>query len=95
MLERDKLREASMKNRDVRASKNRKSTEDFIERKIMEAVYNGRTSVVFNTSKLRLMTFGDDMLLKDMLNSLKGRGLSVFVEKAELKKDDTIEVSWD
>lgn len=95
MLERDELRNESMKHRLEKAEATRKKAEEFINSKVMGAVYEGRTSVKFKTSKLRLLTFGDQLLLQDLINSLRGKGLTVYVNTSKDKNKDTIEVSWD
>lgn len=86
MLNRKELKEISLKNRNARAEKNRKSILDYMERMIMSAVNDGRTSIEFSEAKLKLMAFGDHHLVSDILNEYRDRGLSVYTDYDEKNK---------
>ena len=94
MLNRKELKEVSLKNRNAKADKNRKTIKDYMERVIMSAANDGRTSIQFDQAKLRLMAFGDSQLVSDILNHYRDRGLSVYADFDDESKKSIYRLSW-
>lgn len=93
-MDREELRAKSMENRTKNAERNRISVCGYVEKEIMSAVNMGRTSTILDYGRLKMIAFGNDDLLHDIVNHYRNGGLSIYhIKDSEGKKK--IEIGWD
>ena len=94
MMNREELRLRSIENREKNAERNRISVCGYVEKEIMSAVNMGRTSATLDYGRLKMIGFGNDNLIADVLNYYRGKDLSIYIVADEQNKKK-VEIVWD